>query len=301
MTDNQIRLFAFGWLKEQVELFGDVLPRKLLHDGFSLSGENYGLVGPQGIWKPKSMKLPISVTSVLGGRYSDSIDEKGENFNYKYRGINPLHPDNAGLRELMNQRIPLICFLLIAENKYVPLYPVFIIKENLAELSFSFAIDDMAYFINQSLNDEAADSSDNNARREYITVMALRRVHQKEFRERVLRAYRNQCTLCRLRHAELLDAAHIIGDKEDSGEPIIQNGLSLCKIHHSAFDQNIIGINPDFRVKIRKDVLEEIDGPMLKYGIQSLDNNYLLLPKQKENWPDKERLERRFSEFLKAG
>jgi putative restriction endonuclease len=301
MTDLQIRLFAFGWLKDQVDLFGDVLPRKLLHHGFSLSGEKYGLVGPQGIWKPKSMKLPISITSVLGGKYSDSIDEKGEIFNYKYRGINPFHPDNVALRELMTQRIPLICFLRIAENKYVPLWPVFAIKENRAELSFSVAIDDMSYFINQSLNDEAADSSDNYARREYITVMALRRVHQKEFRERVLHAYRNQCTLCRLRHAELLDAAHIIGDKEDSGEPVIQNGLSLCKIHHSAFDQNIIGITPDFKVKIRKDVLAEIDGPMLKYGIQSLDNNYLILPKHKENWPDKERLERRFSEFLKAG
>ncbi len=99
----------------------------------------------------------------------------------------------------------------------------------------------------------------------------------------------------------MLDAAHIIGDLEDNGEPIIQNGLSLCKIHHSAFDQNIIGINPDFYVKVRRDILEEIDGPMLKYGLQSLDNASLILPRHERDYPDKERLDFRYEQFLKAG
>jgi hypothetical protein len=36
MTDSQIRLFALGWLKDQVEFSGDVLPRELLLDGFRL-------------------------------------------------------------------------------------------------------------------------------------------------------------------------------------------------------------------------------------------------------------------------
>ena len=52
-------------------------------------------------------------------------------------------------------------------------------------------------------------------------------------------------TLCKLRHAELLDAAHIIADANDEGLPIVPNGLALCKIHHAAFDKNIIGISPD--------------------------------------------------------
>lgn len=300
MTDLQIRLFAFDWLKTQVEIHGDILPRKLLHDGFSLSGERYGLVGPQGIWKPKTMKLPVSITSVLGGYYADTPDEKGEIFNYKYRGTNPNHPDNKGLREIMIQRIPLICFLRIAKNKYVPIWPVFIIKENPADLSFSVVIDDISYLKGQMDLGQAANAAESYTRREYITVTTLRRVHQKEFREKVLKAYRNQCALCRLKHSELLDAAHIIGDLEDNGEPIIQNGLSLCKIHHSAFDQNIIGINPDYQVRVRRDILEEIDGPMLKYGLQSLDNGKLILPRNTSNYPDKNRLDFRFSQFLKA-
>jgi putative restriction endonuclease len=103
-----------------------------------------------------------------------------------------------------------------------------------------------------------------------------------------------------MQHPELPDAAHIIGDLEDIGDPIIQNSLSLCKIHHSAFDQNIIGINPDYQVKVRKDILEEIDGPMLKYSLQSLNNSSLILPGHIKDYPDKERLDYRYNHFLKA-
>jgi len=125
-------------------------------------------------------------------------------------------------------------------------------------------------------------------------------LHQRSFRERVIAAYQNQCALCKLRHIELLDAAHILADKEEKGDPIISNGLSLCKIHHAAFDQNIIGINSDYIIKVRGDILEEIDGPMLKHGIQSLENQQIHLPNHKRDWPDKYRLEERFDLFLKA-
>ena len=79
--------------------------------------------------------------------------------------------------------------------------------------------------------------------------------------------------------------------------PIISNGLSLCKIHHAAFDKNIIGISPDYTIKVREDILLETDGPMLKHGIQELDNNKLILPYHKKDWPDPERLEERFNSF----
>lgn len=98
-----------------------------------------------------------------------------------------------------------------------------------------------------------------------------------------------------------IDAAHIIPDKEEEGFPLVKNGLSLCKIHHSAFDNYIIGITPDYKIKIRKDILNEIDGPMLKYGIQSLENQKIILPSSSKNWPDREKLEYRYSLFLKVG
>ena len=38
------------------------------------------------------------------------------------------------------------------------------------------------------------------------------------------------------------------------------NVLSLCKIHHAAYDKNILGISPDYQVKVRIDILDEVDG-----------------------------------------
>ena len=117
----------------------------------------------------------------------------------------------------------------------------------------------------------------------------------------MIAAYGERCALCALRHRELLDAAHIIPDIEEAGEPIVKNGLSLCKIHHAAFDQNILGINPEYRIRMRNDILEEIDGPMLRYGLQELHDKTLYLPKRKNFWPDRDRLDIRYSKFLNAG
>jgi putative restriction endonuclease len=164
-------------------------------------------------------------------------------------------------------------------------------------LVFTVAVDDQMA-VNKEFEQVNEDAT--YYRRSYLTSTIQTRVHQRSFRERVLLAYQNHCALCNLRHTELLDAAHIIADREDVGDPIITNGLALCKIHHAAFDNNFIGISPDYKIKIRLDLLEEIDGPMLKYGIQSLNNASLILPSSKKNYPDRDRLEVRFQKFLKA-
>jgi putative restriction endonuclease len=36
---------------------------------------------------------------------------------------------------------------------------------------------------------------------------------------------------------------------EQLGQPIVPNGLPLTKIHHAAFDAQLIGIDPDFRIQ----------------------------------------------------
>jgi putative restriction endonuclease len=297
MLDDQIRLAAFEHLKNLVLIHGDVLPYEILINGFLFNGERVTLLGASGIWKPKMLDYPISITTSSNGSYEDTYTK--ENFlKYKYRGTDPNHRDNKGLRDLISLQKPLIYFLSVVPGKYMATWPVYITSDNMAALEFTVAVDDV-----YKINDEFAQTAEPEEyyRRLYLTSTVKRRLHQRSFRERVLEAYQNHCALCNLRHVELLDAAHIIGDNEDTGEPIIQNGLALCKIHHAAFDQNIIGINPDYRIKIRHDILLETDGPMLKYGIQLLNNNGLILPNNKRNYPDKDRLSTRFEEFLKAG
>src|SRR5512144_2289313 len=108
--------------------------------------------------------------------------------------------------------------------------------------------------------------------------------------------------MCRLRHAELLDAAHILPDGHPRGLPVVPNGLSLCKIHHAAFDRNILGVRPDYVIEIRSDVLAEVDGPMLRHGLQDLHRaNLAVPPRRTQDQPDPARLEERYERFRAAG
>ena len=135
--------------------------------------------------------------------------------------------------------------------------------------------------------------------RAYAMTLTKRRLHQPVFRMQVMLAYGSRCAICRLAHPELLDAAHIIEDGKPKGTPVVPNGLSLCKIHHAAFDAKILGVRPDLTLHVRHDVLEEVDGWMLKGGIQGVHNKQLeVVPGSSAMRPDPERLEVRYSEFL---
>jgi putative restriction endonuclease len=106
--------------------------------------------------------------------------------------------------------------------------------------------------------------------------------------------------VCALKHGKLLDAAHIIGDDMPHGIPIVENGLSMCKIHHAAYDANLLGISPDYSVRINDALMSEIDGPMLLHGLQEMDGRQLALPTRRTDHPSKDRLAERFEEFLTA-
>jgi putative restriction endonuclease len=138
------------------------------------------------------------------------------------------------------------------------------------------------------------------ARRRYVTTLVQRRLHQQAFRERVLRAYNVTCCICRLRHRELLDAAHILPDRDPRGEPMISNGLALCTLHHAAFDRQVMGVSPDLTIEVRKDVLREPDGPVLRHGLQGFQGARLVVPRRDVHQPNRDFLAERFELFLKA-
>ena len=131
-------------------------------------------------------------------------------------------------------------------------------------------------------------------------MLARRRLHQPLFRSRVLVAYEHRCAICRLPFTELLDAAHIKSDAE-GGKASVSNGLALCKIHHGAFDANILGITPDYQVTIKESVLETFDGPTLQHALKAMHGLTLAqLPHRREERPEPELLEERYSKFLLA-
>jgi putative restriction endonuclease len=133
-----------------------------------------------------------------------------------------------------------------------------------------------------------------------VTATVLRRLHQSSFRERVLRAYQQCCAICRLRHDELLEASHILPDGHPLGEPVVPNGLALCKLHHAAFDAYIIGVSPDLDVQVRLDILHEIDGPMLQHGLQGFQGRRIHVPRPDHLKPNRDFLAERFERFRRA-
>lgn len=296
--DLAIRLAAFAWLSEKTGVLGDVLPRSLLQEGFEFQGNQIPLVSPQGIFKPRIMDLPLTIATTPQGPYHDAFGPDGL-LSYKYRGTNPNHPDNEGLRKAIEKQRPLIYLHGIVPGKYLAIWPVFIIGDDPQSLTFRVAVDDLASITQKTDKSVIADDR-SEARRAYITATVKVRLFQQSFRERVLNAYRSQCSLCRLRHLELLDAAHIIPDNASEGLPKVTNGIALCKLHHAAFDSLILGVSPDYKVHVRNDVLDEHDGPILRYGLQALHGAKLILPTSRSHWPSQEALDWRFQRFKAA-
>lgn len=295
--DHALRLAAFKFLDDYTRLHGDTITWQAMHKGFEFRGHSIVLASQQGIFKPKALSnypLSLRTTAPKSGRprpYDDGFGDDGT-VTYKYQGTDPAHYQNVWVRNAMRDRIPLIYFHGTVPGRYVAQWPVYVVGDSPSNLEFRVDVDGGM---------RAAVATDRVSEpdlvRRYGERTTRQRLHQQAFRERVLRAYREHCAVCRLRHAELLDAAHIIPDADLEGEPRVQNGISLCKLHHAAFDQRLFGIRPDLVIEVRREILAEADGPMLKHGLQEIQETKILVPRDALLWPDEGALERRYSEF----
>ncbi len=294
--DAKVRKKAFAWLDEQRELHGDVLPYELLRRGFELGGRRVPLLGPKGIFKPALLDLPLSITTAPKGPYDDSFGPDGA-LRYRYRGTDPDHPDNRGLREAMGRQIPLVYLHGLLPGRYLPCWPAYVVRDEPDALTFTVEIDAREVALPEP-GGASWVAEDAEPRRRYVTAVTRRRLHQQAFRERVLDAYRRQCAMCRLKHAELLDAAHIVPDSEAGGDPAVDNGLALCRLHHAAFDRFFLAVRPDRVIEVHPEILREKNGPTLRHAIQDLHGARILLPRRPEHRPAEARLERRYARFL---
>jgi len=301
--DAQVRNAAFEFLKTECRRAGsDVLPRAVLAKGFDYQGHPVAILGPQGIFKPAILpEMPLSITTAPArddgtAPYPDVVGNDGL-LRYCYRGTNPQHHENVGLRRAHENGVPLIYCHGVVPGHYVVVWPVYIVGDSPKDLTFTVSVEERRLV---SFGTMDPDDRETVGRRRYITREVQQRLHQEGFRQRVLGAYRQHCAVCRLRHAELLEAAHILPDGHPKGEPVVSNGLALCKLHHAAFDLNILGISPDYRVDLRLDVLQERDGPMLKHGLQGFHQAIIWTPNRLSWKPNPEFLEERYSAFKKA-
>ena len=303
VTDTLMRVAAFGQVLRLSEIQNNIT-RAELRRGFTYEGERIPLVNPQrGIFKPRQMRYLLSITTVYPSPgkpvwYDDQLQvhsqifESREAVDYAFMGKNPNAADNRWLREAFENRVPVIYFLGVAPGLYQAIIPTYISgwDANALKARIVFGIQDQAdYVAPESVNE-----------RRYALQTVKQRLHQASFREAVITAYNGRCALSGLPEQRLLDAAHIISDKDEQlGQPVVPNGLPLSKIHHAAFDAHLIGIDPDYRLHVSERLLDLHDGLMLE-ALKQLDGGVLHLPARVKDYPDQDRLARRYEQFRVA-
>ena len=301
--ENELRAAAILWLDEQVAQHGDVLPGALLKQGFDFQGHRVPLAVQQGIHKPKFVEAALTLRTSFDSPYADHFEGE-DTLVYRYQGKDPNSWDNRAARRAFEAQLPLIYLHAVSKDspKYVVVRPVYIVGDNPDELAFRLKAESLAVGdLTSTLGGASLVAEGNEARelkRSYGTRLARTRLHQVTFRERVLSAYRQQCAMCRLKHPKLLDAAHIVPDADPLGEPVVSNGLSLCRIHHGAFDVHYLSVEPDtYRIRVQPALLREKDGPMLRHGLQELEGVKLQLPRRVGDRPDPDRLRSHWGGF----
>lgn len=279
--ERRLREVALQWLEQRTDGGRHAISLEDLQDfdgGFRLADRAATL------WQPPGFVALLSVRD----EQDVSRDE------VRIDGLR-LSPDSDvkmdGLLAAEEQRLPLIWFQGIGGGRYLTIYPLYIA----AREGTSFVLSPDETF---GRLPEEPQSALEVVMKRYVLAETKRRLHQPVFRARVLRAYERRCTVCALGHVELLDAAHIIPDSEELGVPAVHNGMAMCKLHHSAYDSNLLGITPDLTVEIAPRILLEVDGPTLKHGLQGRHGQQLMaLPISRSEWPDPELLTQRYEKF----
>jgi putative restriction endonuclease len=294
--DARLRRAAFAFLD------GLDPTRPLSHAdlaSFTFDGTSIRLMATQqGIWKPRQLGAALSVRTVFAADpnarpYADDVGGDGY-LRYKWRGEDPNQSENRALRQAMQRQLPLIWFLGVAPALYLATYPVYLAAEEPESHQFVVAVDEESLSLRRDFFD-----ADPTTVRSYAERVVKVRLHQRVFRARVLIAYDNRCAVCRLQHRELLDAAHVLADSA-GGEPVITNGIAMCAIHHAAYDANIFSISSEYRIGVRPDVMEESDGPTLRFALQAINTTSISLPRERRARPDTALLDRRWQQFLAA-
>lgn len=113
-----------------------------------------------------------------------------------------------------------------------------------------------------------------------------------------MNAYGYRCAISGLPVVALLEAAHITPDVDPKGDVVVTNGISLSRIHHRAYDANLLGIDPDCMIHISEKLLNISDGVLLEKGLKEFQGNKIKLPRNKNFSPDRYRLDERFSRYL---
>lgn len=121
------------------------------------------------------------------------------------------------------------------------------------------------------------------------TQLVKVRVNQNFFRSMVISSYDNKCCITGISNKSLLVAGHIKPwsiDEKNRMNP--QNGLSLNALHDKAFENGLITILPNLKIKISS-LIKKDKGSAVKDYFLKYENEQIILPRR--FYPDKQFLE----------
>lgn len=130
--------------------------------------------------------------------------------------------------------------------------------------------------------------------RKRVIATIARNYRAADFRARVLGAYRHQCAMCGVQ-LKLVDAAHIIPVASDLSTDETKNGIALCKLHHFAYDRNLISFDSNYVIEVSSAETSRLGVENLAGGIQTFQENLrtaIMLPSDRRDYPSSAYIER---------
>jgi putative restriction endonuclease len=299
VRDDDVRSACFAALDVLQAKWGVDIPYAVLADGFNFRGRRvpflnraYGIYRSAGAQNgPAALSVNSSPRQI---RYQD--EQTADGVLYRYQGDDRENHFNRWLRSAHLLDVPIVYFVGTRRGWYRAIYPTYVERDEPEELRVLLTFGKMRGPYDEREPVHIPDEIE----RRYVVREVKQRIHQAQFRGAVLPAYSDRCAICRLREVRLLDAAHIVADAEEHGEPVVANGLSLCSIHHRAFDEDLVGVAPDHRVHVSARLLDDDDGPMLEV-LKGFHGRAIETPVRRVWRPDPDRLAARFERFLAAG
>lgn len=136
----------------------------------------------------------------------------------------------------------------------------------------------------QMISDDEIASLPTERRRLVQTVSRLSR--QANFRQQVLYAYGHRCAVTGLQ-LRLVDAAHILPVGAPGSCDEVHNGLALSPTYHRAFDNGLIYLDDEFRMRINPQKGSTLVTLRLGGGIEGFRASLgkILLPPDRRQWP----------------
>jgi putative restriction endonuclease len=299
-TQRELRADAFRWLDERFVQQGRYELSHIELKSYRFPGMRGGLIDTgRGIRNPEVLDATLSILtswntitkSLRSAVYADAIGDDGW-VTYSFQSEDG--GDNVKLLRAFEQQEPLIYFHAVSSGVYGASYPIFIERADSHGVGFRLAeSSELASLVADPLVPMEQF-------RRYAQRTVNQRLHQPMFRAHVLHAYRARCAVCRLAEAKLVDAAHIVPDTHERGVAHVSNGMAMCKLHHAAYDRQVLGITADYKVQVADRLRGLREDSMLQKTLVEMHGRRLTVPDGRGEQPNRDALAYRYAEFLAA-